>query len=358
MDRLRGVDAARGLAVLGMAAVHVLPGTDDDGATTLSDTIASGRSSAAFAVLAGVGVALAMRGGTGWRARLALLLRALLIGALGLALGHLDSGVIVILAYYAAFFVLLLPFLGWPPRRLLVAAAAVALLAPVGQFLVGSDLPTLDEDGPTYAQLADPGELLSGLLLTGTYPAVPWAAYLLTGLAVGRLALHRTATAVRLALTGAGLAVGAAVTSALLLGPLGGYDALDVPRRTVDAGRGGSVPDDSWWWLAVDARHSSTTPDLVATTGTALLALGLCLLLARCAGRLVTPLAAVGSMPLSLYAAHVCFLSVTNPVELLPYYLLQVATALLVAPLWRRFLGRGPLEALLAATTRRVRGAT
>jgi hypothetical protein len=61
-------------------------------------------------------VALATRRGpNGGRSRLRLLLRALLIGALGLHLGGLDVDVAVILAYYAVFFVLLLPFLGWPP---------------------------------------------------------------------------------------------------------------------------------------------------------------------------------------------------------------------------------------------------
>src|SRR5688500_7670584 len=89
--RLAGVDAARGLAVLGMVAVHVLPTEDADGTVTLAEQLAGGRSSAAFAVLAGVGVALATRRGTDrWRQRLRLLLRALLIGALGLWLGGLD----------------------------------------------------------------------------------------------------------------------------------------------------------------------------------------------------------------------------------------------------------------------------
>jgi ABC-type transport system involved in cytochrome c biogenesis permease subunit len=41
----------------------------------------------------------------------AVLLRAALIGAVGLALGLLESGIAVILAYYAAFFVLALPWL-------------------------------------------------------------------------------------------------------------------------------------------------------------------------------------------------------------------------------------------------------
>src|SRR5688500_13218326 len=102
-DRLVGVDAARGVALLGMVAVHVLPTLDRDGTPTLVGHVFGGRSAALFAVLAGVGVGLAYRGarpparGTAaddprtprfstLRAAAALSLRAVLIGALGLAL--------------------------------------------------------------------------------------------------------------------------------------------------------------------------------------------------------------------------------------------------------------------------------
>ena len=372
-SRLAGVDAARGLAVIGMAAVHVLPPTVSGGGTSFTDEVFSGRSSAAFAVLAGVGVALATKrssrtkGHDRWRQRLALVLRALLIGALGLALGELDSGVAVILAYYGAYFLLLLPFLGWPPRRLIAAAAVVAVAAPVLSFLVRSRLEERSSGQPVLESLQAPGDLLVQLLLTGTYPAVPWATYLLTGLAVGRLALERPGTAARLTVAGAALALAATAVSALLLGPLGGHDRLadvvvDAPGvsvvEEVDRGRAGNVPTDSPWWLATDARHSSTTPDLVGTTGTALLVLGALLLLSRVAGVVLVPLAAVGSMPLSLYALHVTVLGLTDTDDPERYYLLQVATALVLATLWRRFLGRGPLEALLARATRAVRGGT
>lgn len=367
-SRLAGVDAARGLAVLGMVAVHVLPATADDGGPSLPAQIAGGRSSAAFAVLAGVGVALATRRGTGReRQRLRVLLRALLIGALGLHLGGLEVEVAVILVYYAVFFVLLLPFLGWPPQRLLLAAAGVALLAPVLSFRVRPALPDEGFQNPTWESLQEPGRLLSDLLLAGVYPAVPWATYLLTGLAVGRLALDRADVAVKVAAAGAALWAAAAAASALLLGPLGGYAAIgellsetdpDVVAEAVGTSFFGNVPTDTWWFLAVDARHSSTTPDLVGTTGTALLALGLCLLLTRRAGLLLAPLSAVGSMPLTAYTAHLYVLHWTDSDDPTRYYLLQVGAALVVAPLWRRYVGRGPLEAVLALVGRTVRAPT
>lgn len=361
--RLGGVDAARGLAVLGMVAVHALPATTDDGGRSLPYLIASGRSAAAFAVLAGVGVALATRGTDRAGQRGRLLLRALPVGALGLTLGGLDSGVYVILAYYGVFFLLLLPFLSWPPRPLLAAAGLVSLLVPVLSFSLRPSLEGIGGGNPTWRSLLTPGQLLDDLLLTGVYPALPWLTYLLTGLAVGRLALGRTATAARLALVGAGLAIGARLVSALLLGPFGGgrelAEVLGLPDpsridEVLGEGLFGNVPTDSPWWLAVDARHSSTPLDLLGTTGTALLALGLCLLLVPRAPGLLTPLTAVGSMPLTLYSAHVVLLHLTDTDDPTRYYLLQIGAALVLAPLWRRFVGRGPLEAGVAAAGRTV----
>ncbi len=364
-DRLVGVDLARGLALLGMMAVHVLPSEDPDGSPSLADQVASGRSAALFAVLAGVGLALAYgRRPSLPHAGAALLLRAALIGAVGLWLGTLESGIAVILTYYALLFVLALPWLRAGPRTLVVAAAVVALAMPFVSFAVRDELPPRDSASPVLADLAEPGRLLGELLLTGYYPAAVWLAYLLTGLAVGRLALRQRGTALRLAGGGAVLAAVAVGVSALLLGPLGGYAELAgvvraddgrTVEQVVDAARFGNVPTTSAWWLATDAPHTSTPLDVLATTGTALLVLGLALLVRGRLAALLTPLWSAGSMPLSLYTAHVAFLGSTETDDPEPYYLAQVLVALLFATVWRRYVGRGPLELVLALVTRPLR---
>ena len=56
--RLVGVDATRGVALLGMMAVHALLSLDEEGRPTLTYSLLAGRASAVFAVLAGVGIAL------------------------------------------------------------------------------------------------------------------------------------------------------------------------------------------------------------------------------------------------------------------------------------------------------------
>jgi Heparan-alpha-glucosaminide N-acetyltransferase, catalytic len=193
--RLTGVDAARGIALLAMMAVHVLPPADPDGSTSAAYLLVSGRAAALFAVLAGVGLGLATGPvGVHGRERMAasggLVVRALAIGAVGLWLGRFaDSGVAVILPYYAVLFVLALPLLGLRSGALSAVAVVAAVLVPVLSYGVRGSLPDADRANPTLADLADPPGLLSELLLTGYYPALAWTAYLAAGLAAGRLGL-------------------------------------------------------------------------------------------------------------------------------------------------------------------------
>jgi uncharacterized membrane protein len=365
--RLVGVDATRGLALLGMMAVHVLPAVGTDGGASVAHAIAGGRSAATFAVLAGVGLAL-LTGGTNphrgrpWAAASAgLVVRALCIGAVGLLLGSVDSGVAVILAYYAVLFVLAIPLLPLRAAPLFALGLTVACLVPVLSHLLRDDarLPFAGRN-PNFDTLRDsPGDLVPALLLTGYYPVLAWTAYLCVGLAAGRLQLRERRTAAWLCGGGVALAVAASTASWLLLDPLGGHDKIAATLAdpasldtSLELGRYGNTPPTTWWWLAVVAPHSSTPLDLLHTIGVALGLLGAMLLLAstgRSARAVLSPLAAAGSMTLSLYTAHVLLLaSGALPEDRATSYAVQVVAALALAWLWRRFLGRGPLERVVA----------
>ncbi|HEV2798554.1 MAG TPA: heparan-alpha-glucosaminide N-acetyltransferase domain-containing protein, partial [Nocardioides sp.] len=112
--RLVGLDVARCVALLGMVATHVLDERTASGDLGTAQWLAGGRASALFAVLAGVSLALMTREPLHGRPlalrTLGIAGRALLIGALGLLLGTLDTGIAIILTYYAVLFVLGLPF--------------------------------------------------------------------------------------------------------------------------------------------------------------------------------------------------------------------------------------------------------
>jgi uncharacterized membrane protein len=361
--RLVGVDAARGLALFGMMAAHLL---DRDAAVY---PLVDGRSSATFAVLAGVGLALVDGGHAGPRtpyrqmvARTAV--RALVILLVGLVLATLSPPVAVILQYYALAFLLLAPLLRLPAAVLGgVGLAWLAVVPFVSHALREAYL--LSGPGAQVGierLVLDPGGSVITLLLTGYYPVLPWFGYLLVGAAVGRLALDRRATAV--VLTGAGLllAVGAWLVSRLLLGSAAAQAALaggdPFTGRGTDGPWFGTTPTWSWWWLAVDTPHTGTPPDLLGTTGSALLLTVLCLLLARTvAGWALLPLAAAGSMTLTLYTVHVVAVWLGVPgLEPATSWAMHAVVALLLATVWRLRFSRGPLEAATAALVDAVAG--
>lgn len=363
--RLSGVDAARGVAVLGMMSVHIMPAVDETGRTSTAFLVASGRASALFAVLAGVGLALTTGGPEPYRgsrllaARCGLIARASLLALIGLLLGVVDTPVAIILVYYALLFVCALPFLSLGPGALAACAVGWALLAPALSHALRSSLSESSGGNPTLSSLAEPSALITELFLTGYYPVLPWMAYLLAGLAVGRLALESVRVPTGLLVCGVGLAVLAKATSWTLLHPLGGGDQIamgPVLERRLSTSLGGTTPTTSWWWLAVSGPHSGAPLDLLHTIGTALAVLGTCLLLARVGAHLVTPLVAAGGMTLTLYVAHVTALAAAEPDDNnAALLLIHMIAALAFALLWRIRHRRGPVEAVVSAADRSVR---
>jgi uncharacterized membrane protein YeiB len=290
--------------------------------------------------------------------------RALLVALVGLVLGDLPSGLAVILAYYGVLFLVALPLLRMRPVALLALAAGLALVGPVVSFALRPDLPARDAGNPTVGLLlTDPLGLLSTLLVTGYYPVIAFAVYVVAGLALGRLDLGDTLVQLRLVVGGAGLVLAAVVVSGLLLGPLGGTARIaaagpPLPGLTVQQSvhelQYGNVPTTTAWWLAVDAPHASTTPDLVGTTGAALLVLGVALLATRTARaqQLVRPLAAAGSMTLTLYALHVLAVTALSGPSLL-LWSVQAVVGCGLAVVWLRTAARGPLEQVVATAAGR-----
>jgi hypothetical protein len=358
---LSGVDAARAVALAGMASVHVLPVLAPDGTETVAGAVAAGRASALFAVLAGVGIALGT-GGTrppaAGRAHAAaaagLLVRGLLVALVGLALVELEPPVAVILAYYGLLFAVAAPLLRLRAPVLAAMAALWCLLGPLASHLLRAGGPAGPGEQPGFAALAAPGELLRELAVTGYYPVLPWTTYLLAGMAVGRTDLRSGRVAGWLLAGGAALALAASAASALLLGPGGGAEVLgaELAER-----RYGTVPADTWWWLAVEAPHTGTPLDLAHTTGTALAVLGAMLLLARAAPAVAWPLAAVGAIPLTLYTVHVTTLAVLPHGDAETVLVVHLLVALGIGVGLRAAGLRGPLEAIVGAASRSVRRA-
>lgn len=365
-----------------MMATHVLAPTESDGTISATQWLAGGRASALFAVLAGVSLAL-MTGGprpVRGRERLArsagLAVRALLIAVLGLALGDLGSGLAVILTYYGLLFLGGLPFLALNARSSLVLAGAWLVVAPVVSHAVRPRLPERGTESPSFGQFADPGQLLGELLLTGYYPVVPWLAYLLVGIALGRMDLRARRLQAWLAVAGGALAVAAtavsgfltrqpSVVAALLSDPDTGETRGAMFDR-ISYGVFGTTPTDgSWQWLLVVAPHSATPFDLAQTIGSALLIIGLCLLLVGSlppvGERFVAVFFGAGAMSLTLYTLHVIMKTPEVwPAEQPESYQWHVLVVLGLGIGYAGLRRRGPLERVVAlaseAATRSIRG--
>lgn len=331
--RLFGVDAARGLALLGMFVAHTV--------LTAGEKVVDGRSAVLFATVAGVSLGLITGGarpfprGARGPSRLVVLIRGAALVLLGLGLTvFLQPPIAVILDYYGFAFLLLIGVLFAGRLVLTGLAALVAVAAPPLVTLLTAAVP--------FADVPEPLQPFARWLAYGEYPVLVWIAYLLAGLVLARSDLRDRFTA--------GIAVAGGVVAAVL-----GYGAAAlVPGLTA-------------------AAHSNSGLEVLASGGVAIAVIGLFSLLDSATGVgervargirfALSPLAAAGSMALTLYTAHAVVLAIIRvvgeaqgrwdvPGWALPTF---VVGSLVVAPLWRRLVGPGPLEAGLRGLTRLAR---
>ncbi|MGA6161789.1 DUF418 domain-containing protein [Amycolatopsis magusensis] len=389
--RLVGVDLARALAVFGMYAVHLGPApTSVSGFGGWLLGLAEGRASALFATLAGFSLMLIAgrlepkTGLAGRQARARIVIRAVILFAMGAVLAMTDAGTVVILAYYGVYFLLALPLLRLRARTLAIIAAVLAVLTPLAKFglsaLVSGPIEETVKAYDPLKRLNDVGVL--DILLTGLYPAITWMTFVVAGMALGRLDLGSEAVQRRLAAVGAALITFGYGLPWLLTKFFDGLrEAAEQPwgRGAEKAGSadaeflagggkfmaegGPKGMDGSGWGLLLARPHSSSTFDLIGSVGIAIVVVvGATVLLTRLSWlrRLLTPVIAVGTMSLTLYVGH--FLvggqigalgkgqGAGNNAAMVLFGFIIGATVF--AWLWSRFFRRGPLEHLLHVATK------
>lgn len=411
-----GLDLARGLAVLGMMAAHMLSTPD----LSLFEphtwgALVHGRSSILFAVLAGVSIALMTGRGNipdPQRAavmRLGLIARGAVVFAIGLVLELLGTPIAVILTAYGALYIAATVFIRWRTISLLISAAVLALAGP--PLLAVLQAVTLSTGGPG-----------TELVLFGTYPVMVWLALILGGMAIGRMRLEgmREKGALLIAgivLAAAGYGLGtladtesaddsssSSVMDSSISGSADSSSAADIDYPTAvspeqidftgalcdDYGDGyiscypeqDAVPDDEelveetpsgWgehlalvaqehpWGSAVSAftavyPHSGGVAEIVGSGGFAVMVIALCLLACGPLRALLIPVAALGSMPLTAYSVHlVSYLIIAGPgatIDSVAVWAWTGGAMALVATLWTVRHRRGPLEALTAWVSR------
>jgi uncharacterized membrane protein YeiB len=313
-----------------------------------------GRSAVLFGVLAGVSIAL-LSGGTRpalgddlIRARVRIMVRAAWVFLIGGLLELLGTEVLVILGVYAVLFVLALPFLRWSPRRLLLLAAGLAVVAPPVSLLLSQ-----------VAVMAEAETAFASLVLTGAYPVLWWWAFVLVGLAIGRLDLSARRVRAILFLAGAAAAVAGYALGWLSTQLLANGVAVREPTDAYERMPGwneGSIGQWDWAWLSGAQPHTGTPFWLLASAGVATAVIAVCLVIAEASPRLAYPVASVGAMALTAYSLQIVALRVFPPDGSFGghIWILFIAGVVVFAVAWRLLVGRGPLERLLTWSSNRA----
>ena len=373
-NRIVGLDAARGVAIIGMIAVHILPPANEyTGEPTAIWKMCAGNSAALFAVLAGISVAL-MTGannphvGIKWRRScVSLITRALLILGIGLVLDQFDIDVYNILPYYGLMFLLAVPLTRLRIWHLLSLSLLFAFIGPLVIFATNSRVVYLTTLNPSFYDVIEtPLDVVITLLVGGTYPVVTWMAYLCLGMAVCRMNLKWLTTQVRLTVCGGLIAASSAIFTtfaldygggfAKLYGQTDGYGAHDI-LEIFKFGPDGHLPTDTAWWLAISGPHTETTPSIMLSAGVALFVIGVLLVISRTLSGLLFPLITAGSMSMTLYVSHlllfVPFLDSIHEHAVI-WFFAQIVSMMLLSSAWYFTVGKGPLESLMAMICRRI----
>ncbi|MBG9772781.1 DUF418 domain-containing protein [Brevibacillus laterosporus] len=347
MGRLVALDAARGLAVIGMYLQHF-------GQNERIGAIVAGNTTLLFVLCGGISYSIMAQRlkdreteMTSFRARM--LARAVFIDVIGYLLIMLNTGYGVILPSYAAMFVLALVLVHRSTRVLVMTAAALTVIAPPLMILGMS--------------LLSEAYLLSDIA-GGPMSALALAPAFVAGMAIGRLDLTRIRTALSLTVGGIVMFVGGKVLDAFVLpGLRPSFEAwLERVQGVVPMGY---QPDlyaiwplntepPLWHMLLSAAPHTASTFQTLIGLGLALLVLGLvCLVPKITSSVLLVPFAAVGRVALTMYAAQFIVIwslkhaGIENGLEGIPLRDLLVVAVTLVTGWLIAWLPNGPLESLM-----------
>jgi uncharacterized protein len=356
--RVIGVDVARAAAVFGMVVVNfktvmVVESAGPEWLVWMTGLL-DGRAAATFVVLAGVGISLLSRRSreSGAPAAMArdqgtLIRRAVFLFLFGL--GWLPVWPGDILHFYGVYICVAAFFLAAPTPRLLGGASVLVLLFMVLLFTLNYET-GWDWDTLNYEGFWTPAGILRHLLFNGFHPVVPWLAFMLVGMALGRLDLSDADIRTRV-LRWSVPAVVLAETASWGL------------RRWIVAA---ALPAQNEADLLAVLGTDPMPPVLlymVAAGGTAVTVVVACVWLGNRYRDSVwiEPLVATGQMALTLYVAHVMIgmgvLEAAGVLEdqSLPFALLAAcifcAAGAIFATTWMLRFQRGPLEWVMRVAT-------
>ncbi|MFP6581311.1 MAG: DUF418 domain-containing protein [Candidatus Hydrogenedentota bacterium] len=355
--RVIGFDLARALAIFGMVLVNfkVVMGASTNGSDWLIFTMGllDGRAAATFVVLAGIGISLLSKSArdSGDPVRLRQTRTTLLKRALFLfVLGSLYTSIwpADILHFYGIYIAIAAFLFAAPTRRLWAIAVSLTfgfvVLVLTLDYEKGWDFETLE-----YAGLWTPSGMIRHLFFNGFHPTIPWLAFLLVGIILGRLNWNNSEMRRRIFVIGASVALITEATSAALVAVVSpGSTGEELEIITALFGTAPMPPMPQY---------------ILAGTGTA------CALIAVCVSigqrfpdaAWLRPFVSTGQIALTLYVAHV-FIGMATLETLgrledqpLPFSVLAsflfCAFGVAFAWLWRLRFSRGPIELAMRKIT-------
>lgn len=354
--RIEGYDLARALAIFGMVAVNfkIVMGAGGWGSEAspgpewlqFLTSLLDGRAAATFVVLAGVGVALGTRRAveSGDPQALAAARKTLWKRAAFLFFGGLlfatvwEADILHFYGWYIGIGALLIAF----PSRALLAAAVLLVVAFPMLLTAFSYEAEWNLDTLAYEGFWTPAGQARHLFFNGFHPVVPWLAFLLFGMWLGRQDVLDPAVRRRLFIGGAAVALTIEIVSAALVAQLTRGASAEDAEVVVALLGSEALPPMPFYMLAAGG------------TATALIMLAVAFAQRFPGAPGTRALVAAGQLALTIYVAHVLIgmgaLSAVGRLEnqSLPFAVTAsvafYAIAVAFAVLWRKRFDRGPLE--------------
>lgn len=293
--RLVALDAARGLAVIGMFLQHF---TSND----VIASIVSGNTMILFILCSGISFSIMTqrmieKGEEMAAFRAQMLARAIFIDLIGYLLIMLNGPFAVILPAYATLFVLALVLVRCSRRTLFTISVVLLVAGPPLMILGGSVL------SEAYFLRDIAGGPLSALGVAPVFVA---------GMVIGRLNLHSLRNATWLTISGIILLVISKLFSNRVLPGLShsfekwflDYTNIATTQPDPYAIWPHNVAQPLWQMLLISDPQSGSTFQLLIGLGASLLVLGLTCMIAKKGATILKPFAAVGQVALTLYAAQ------------------------------------------------------
>lgn len=197
--RIKGLDFARALAILGMMLVNYkvifCSETVIYGSANAFISLFEGRAAAVFLVLSGIGLSLMSRRKVEEKnaVRKVIAKRALFLFAIGLGMYIVFDWSADILHFYGIYMLMILPILFLDIRKLVMILLAVLLITLVLQISFDY-LEGWDETVSVYSDFYSFEGFVRNTFFNGYHPVFPWISFMIIGVLIGRLKFDHVGT--------------------------------------------------------------------------------------------------------------------------------------------------------------------